>query len=148
DDGRWAACLNGNPHAQALAAEGYLRLPSESPQVKRIYYYDFDGQNPVWDSGLVNISAPLLGPHGYGAPRTVWCVLHAFAHGQVPTAAAASAVQAGSGCDAPAVDVAYLSGPLPVSPAAAISPGEAGRDVMFTVAERIRALAAAITGSA
>jgi hypothetical protein len=32
DIGTWAACLNGNPTAQALAAEGYLRLPEESPQ--------------------------------------------------------------------------------------------------------------------
>ena len=30
DDGTWSACLNGNPTAQALAAEGYLRLPEES----------------------------------------------------------------------------------------------------------------------
>ncbi|MBV9941013.1 MAG: hypothetical protein JO262_02700 [Solirubrobacterales bacterium] len=148
DDGTWAGCLNGNPNAQALAAEGYLRLPSESPQVQRVYYYDFDNQNPGWDSGLVNISAPLLGPHGEGAPRTVWCVLHGFAQDHLPADAAASAMQAGAGCAAPAADVAYLSDPLPVIAAATLSPGQVGRDMMLTVAERIRALAAAITGSA
>ena len=148
DDGTWAACLNGNPKAQALAAEGYLRLPSESSQVMRVYYYDFDDQNPGWDSGLVNVSAPLLGPHGDGTPRTAWCVLHAFAQGRPPAVAAGAALAAGSGCDSPAVDAAYLSNPLPVSAAAPIIAGEVGRDVMLAVTERIRALAAAITGSA
>ena len=75
------ACLNANPTAQALAAAGYLRLPGESSQVQRVYYYDFDGQNAGWDSGLVNISTPLLGPHGYGAPRTAWCVFENYRQG-------------------------------------------------------------------
>src|SRR6202043_1288513 len=118
DDGSWAGCLNGNPRAQARAAEGYLRLPSESAQVQRVYYYDFDGQNAGWDSGLVNLSPPLLGPHGSGTPRTAWCVLHNFAQGQSPTQAAVDAVRPGSTCDslqrgnAPVVDAAYLSDPL------------------------------------
>ena len=93
DDGSWAACLNGNPNAQALAAEGYLRLPDESDQVQRVYYYDFDGQNPGWDSGLVNLNPPLLGPHGYGTPRTAWCVLYAYSRGAEPAAAEADAVR-------------------------------------------------------
>jgi hypothetical protein len=135
--------LNGNPTAQALAAEGYLRLPGESPQVKRVYYYDFDGQNPGWDSGLINVSSPLLGPHGYGTPRTAWCVLHAFVLGDSPTAATGAALRPGTKCDAPAVDQAYLSDPLPASAAlATANPGEVGRDVMLSVAERVRALVA------
>jgi hypothetical protein len=150
DDGTWAACLNGNPMAQALAAEGYLRLPSESGQVQRVYYYDFDGQNPGWDSGLVNISAPLLGPGGYGTPRTAWCVLHNFVQGASPEAAASDALRPGSTCDAdqhgdaPVVDTAYLSDPLTTVPPAAETPGEIGRDVMLTVAERVRALGATL----
>ena len=150
DDGTWAACLNGNPMAQALAAEGYLRLPSESSQVERVYYYDFDGQNPGWDSGLVNLSPALLGPHGSGTPRTAWCVLHNFAQGQSATEAASDAVRPGSSCDAaqhgdaPVVDTAYLSDPLTTAAAAGESPGAVGRDVMLTVVERVRALAATL----
>jgi hypothetical protein len=155
DDGSWAACLNGNPTAQALAAEGYLRLPSESPQVKRVYYYDFDGQNPGWDSGLINTSAPLLGPRGYGVPRTAWCVLHSFAQGQSAVVAEDAAVRPGSTCNdenqgdpayAPIVDEAYLTDPLPVAPgqSAAATPAELDRDLMLTVAERVRALIAAL----
>lgn len=155
DDGTWAACLNGNPMAQALAAEGYLRLPSESSQVERVYYYDFDGQNPGWDSGLVNLSPALLGPHGSGTPRTAWCVLHNFAQGQGATEAASDAVRPGSSCDAlqhgdaPLVDTAYLSDPLTTAAAAGETPGAVGRDVMLTVVERVRALAAMLqAGSA
>ena len=81
DDGTWGACLNASPTAQSLAAAGYLRLPGESSQVQRVYYYDFDGQNAGWDSGLVNISTPLLGPHGYGVPRTAWCVFENYRQG-------------------------------------------------------------------
>lgn len=148
DDGTWAACLNGNPTAQSLAAEGYLRLPSESDQVQRVYYYDFDGQNAGWDSGLVNLSPPLLGPHGYGTPRTAWCVLHSFAQGQSPAQAASGAVQPGSTCDgaqqgdAAVIDTAYLSDPLTTAAPVGETPGEAVRDLMLTVAERVRALAA------
>jgi hypothetical protein len=149
DIGSWAACLNGNPTAQALAAEGYLRLPGESPQVQRVYYYDFDGENPGWDSGLVNLNPPLVGPHGYGVPRTTWCVLYAYAHGATPAAATADALRPGSRCDlaqrgdAPTVDVAYLSDPLSSATTAASTPGQAGRDLMLTVAERVRALVSA-----
>jgi hypothetical protein len=153
-DGAWSACLNGNPTAQALAAEGYLRLPSESAQVQRIYYYDFDGQNQGWDSGLVNVSPPLLGPRGYGTPRTVWCVLHSFAQGASPSAAESAAARPGSPCNdenpahagyAPVVDQAYLSDPLPIRPtppAPALSPGEVCRDAMLTIAERVREMVA------
>ncbi|HSC02351.1 MAG TPA: hypothetical protein VLC49_03500 [Solirubrobacteraceae bacterium] len=154
DIGTWAACLNGNPTAQGLAAVGYLRLPEESPQVQRVYYYDFAGQNPGWDSGLVNLSPPLVGPHGYGEPRTTWCVLYAYAHGATPTAATARSLRPGGSCDlaqhgnAPTVDVAYLSDPLtPATPAVA-TPGEVGRDLMLTVSERVRALASTLKGSA
>jgi hypothetical protein len=149
DDGSWAACLNGNPNAQALAARGYLTLPSESGQVKRVYYYDFDNQNPGWDSGLVNLSPPLLGPHRSGAPRTAWCVLHNFVAGDSPAQAASDAVRPGSACDtaqrgnAPVVDAAYLSDPLTTTPAGE-TPGQVGRDLMLTVAERVRALAATL----
>jgi hypothetical protein len=152
DIGSWAACLNGNPTAQALAAEGYLRLPGESSQVQRVYYYDFAGQNPGWDSGLVNLSPPLLGPHGYGEPRTTWCVLYAFARGAAPAAAAADALRPGSSCDlaqrgdAPTVDVAYLSDPLTPATPALLTPGQIGRDLMVTVAERVRALVATLKG--
>ena len=48
------------------------------------------------------------------------------------------------------VDQAYLSDPLSVNAAtatAAETPGEVGRDVMVTVAQQIRALAAALEGS-
>jgi hypothetical protein len=146
DVGSWSACLNGDPTAQALAAEGYLRLPDESAQVQRVYYYDFDGQNPGWDSGLVNLNAPMLGARGYGTPRTTWCVLYAFAHGAVPAAAAAAALRPGSSCDlaqhgdAPVVDVAYLSDPLSSVAPADATPGQVGQDLMLTVAERVRAL--------
>ncbi len=146
DVGTWAACLNGNPTAQALAAEGYLRLADESAQVQRVYYYDFDLQNPGWDSGLVNLSPSLRGPHGDGAPRTSWCVLYAYAHGAAPAAAAAAALRPGSSCDraqqgnAPAVDVAYLSDPLSSAATAPAAPGQVGRDLMLTVAERVRQL--------
>jgi hypothetical protein len=152
DDGTWAACLNGNPNAQALAAEGYLRLPDESPQVQRVYYYDFDGQNPGWDSGLINLSSPLLGAHGVGVPRTAWCVFHDYAGGASPAAAAGAAVRPGSSCDsaqggnAPVVDVAYLSDPLSARAAPAATPAQVARDVMLTVAERVRALVSATTG--
>jgi hypothetical protein len=148
DEGSWAACLNGNPMAQALAAEGYLRLPSESHQVQRVYYYDFDGQNAGWDSGLVSLSPPLLGPRGYGTPRTTWCVLHNFAQGQNPTEAASDVVRPDTTCDAAqygdaaVVDTAYLSDPLATAASAGETPGQVGRDVMVTVAERVRALAA------
>jgi hypothetical protein len=154
DVGTWAGCLNGNPTAQALAAEGYLRLPDESPQVQRVYYYDFAGQNLGWDSGLVNVNPPLLGPHGYGVPRTSWCVLYAYAHGATPAAATASALRPGSSCDlaqhgeAPTVDVAYLSDPLSPAGSAGATPGQLGRDLMLTVAERVGALVSTFTGSA
>jgi hypothetical protein len=154
DIGTWAACLNGNPTAQGLAAEGYLRLPDESPQVQRVYYYDFAGQNPGWDSGLVNLNPPLLGPRGSGEPRTTWCVLYAYARGATPAAATADALRPGASCDvaqrgnAPTVDVAYLSDPLTSATPSLLTPGEVGRDLMLTVADRIRALASALTGSA
>jgi hypothetical protein len=148
--------VNGNPTAQALAAEGYLRLGSESDQVQRVYYYDFDGQNPGWDSGLVNMSGPLLGPHGHGTPRTAWCVIHGFIQGASPAAAASAAMRPGPTCDgelrrdiadAPIVDQAYLSDPLPLAaPQAAetASLNQVGRDVILTVSERVRALVAAL----
>jgi hypothetical protein len=151
DDGSWAGCLNGNPNAQALAAEGYLRLGEESGQVQRVYYYDFDGQNPGWDSGLVNLSPSLPGQRGFGVPRTAWCVFDDYVRGDTPAAAGADAVGAGSRCvlqlqgGAPAaVDVAYLSDPLSGSVAPAVAPGAFGRAVALTVAERIRALIAAL----
>jgi hypothetical protein len=156
DDGSWAGCLNGNPLAQALAAEGYLRLPEESPQVKRVYYYDFDDQNQGWDSGLVNLSAPLLGQLGYGTPRTTWCVLRSFVLGASPRVAESDAVRPGGACDnedpveatyTPVVDAAYLSDPLPGKAGAALAaetPAELGRDVMLTVTERVRALMATL----
>jgi hypothetical protein len=152
DDGTWSACVNGNPAAQALAAEGYLRLPSESSQVQRVYYYDFDLQNPGWDSGLVNLSPPLLGAHAHGAPRTAWCVLHNFVLGASPEAAASAALRPGPSCDgrhggdttdAAVVDQAYLSDPLSVGPTQAAADAtltEVGRDVVLTVAEGVRAL--------
>jgi hypothetical protein len=149
DDGSWAGCLNGNPNAQALATEGYLRLPGESGQVRRVYYYDFDGQNPGWDSGLVNLSPSLPGQRGYGVPRTAWCVLDDHLHGDTPAAAAADAVRSGSRCDdlqggnPAAVDVAYLSDPLASSVPPAVTPGELGQAIALTVAQRIRALIAA-----
>ncbi len=156
DAGSWEGCLNGNPLAQALAAEGYLRLPDESPQVKRVYYYDFDDQNPGWDSGLVNVGPRLAGRDGYGTPRTTWCVLRGFALGESPSTAESRAVTPGGSCDdedprdanyEPVVDQAYLSDPLSVNAAtatAAETPGEVGHDVVLTVAQQIRALAAAL----
>jgi hypothetical protein len=151
-DGSWGACLDENPSAQALAAEGYLRLPDESDQVQRVYYYDFDGQNAGWDSGLVNLSTPLLGPHGYGVPRTAWCVFDNYLHGDTPETAAANAVRPGANCDslqggeAPVVDTAYLSGPPPAAVASIVTPGAAGHDVMLIVAEAVRALVSPFAG--
>jgi hypothetical protein len=157
DDGTWLACLDGNPTAQALAAEGYLNLPSESDQVQRVYYYDFNNQNPGWDSGLVNMSAPLLGPNDYGAPRTAWCVLRNFELGQSPATAAANALQPDSPCGdqnrgdakyAPVVDTAYFHTPLPASAnpppsqsgTTEATSGQVGAAVALTVAESVRTL--------
>jgi hypothetical protein len=150
DAGTWAACLNGNPAAQSLAAEGYLRLPGESDQVQRVYYYDFDGQNAGWDSGLVNLSPSLIGSHADGVPRTAWCVLDNFLHGAAPAAAAADAVRPGSSCDyaqggeAPPVDTAYLSEQLPAAVSAVATPSDIVRAVMLTVTERVQALASTL----
>ena len=148
DDGTWLACLNGNPTAQALAAEGYLRLPSESAQITRVYYYDFNDQNVGWDSGLVNMNAPLLGSSGYGTPRMTWCVLHNFVEGQVPATAEMNAVRPGSTCDdqnpadatyAPVVAQHWAPAP-PVPPAAAEAPAQVSREFVQTVAEGVRTL--------
>jgi hypothetical protein len=148
DDGTWKACLSGNPTAQALAAEGYLRLPSESPQITRVYYYDFDGQNGGWDSGLVNLNGPLLGANGYGAPRMSWCVLRNFAKGESPTAAEMNAVRPGSACNdqnpadaryAPVVAQHFVPAPSP--PAAATEPpAQVGHEFVLTVAEGVETL--------
>jgi hypothetical protein len=152
DDGTWLACLNGNPTAQALAAEGYLRLPSESPQIARVYYYDFNDQNLGWDSGLVNVNAPLLGAKGYGAPRMTWCVLRNFAEGQSPTAAEVNAIRPGSTCDdqnprdatyAPVVAQRFVPSPAP-PPVATEPPGQVGREFMLTVANGVQTLLGAL----
>jgi hypothetical protein len=148
DDGTWQACLNGNPTAQALAAEGYLRLPSESPQIARVYYYDFDGQNIGWDSGLVNLNGPLGGPNGYGAPRMSWCVLRNFAKGQSPATAEMNAVRSGSACnDQTPTDVAYAPVvaqhfvPAPSTPPAATEPpAQVGHEFVLAVAEGVETL--------
>ena len=148
DDGTWLACLNGNPTAQALAAEGYLRLPSESGQIARVYYYDFNGQNIGWDSGLVNINPGVTGSYGYGAPRTMWCVLHNFVEGQSPAEAEVNAARPGSACDdqnprdawyAPVVAQRFLAG-APEAPVGAEPPGQVGREFVLTVAEGVNAL--------
>lgn len=152
DDGTWLACLNGNPSAQALAAEGYLRLPSESAQITRLYYYDFDGQNAGWDSGLVNLNAPVLGSDGYGAPRMAWCVLRNFAEGQGLVAAETNAARPGSACDdqnrtdatyAPVVAQHFVPAPPP-APVTIEPPGEVGREFVLAVAERVQTLLGAL----
>jgi hypothetical protein len=152
DDGTWEACLNGNPTAQALAAEGYLRLPSESSQIMRIYYYDFNNQNVGWDSGLVNVNAPLLGSSGYGAPRMTWCVLHNFALGQAPATAEMNAVRPGSTCNnqnsaeptyAPVVAQHWVAAPPTAPPPpqdAADAPGQVGHEFVLSVAEGVQTL--------
>ncbi len=152
DDGSWQACLNGNPTAQALAAEGYLRLPSESPQISRVYYYDFDGQNSGWDSGLVNLNGPLLGSNGYGAPRMSWCVLHNFALGQSPATAEMNAVRPGSPCNdqnpadatyAPVVAEHFVAAPALAPPPpqdATEAPGQVGHEFALAVAEGVQTL--------
>jgi len=147
DDGTWLACLNGNPTAQALAAEGYLRLPSESPQITRVYYYDFNNQNVGWDSGLVNTNAAVLGANGYGAPRVTWCVLRNFAQGEGAATAAGDAVRPGSRCDdqnprdatyAPVVAQHFVAPAVP--PAAIESAADVQRDFVLTVAGRVQTL--------
>ncbi len=146
DDGTWLACLNGNPAAQALAAEGYLRLPSESSQITRVYYYDFNNQNVGWDSGLVNLNSGLAGASGYGTPRMAWCVLHNFAEGETPGVAEGNAVRPGSACDdqnphdatyAPFVAQHFIAGPSP-APVAVEPPGEVGREFVLSVAEGVQ----------
>ena len=148
DHGTWLACINGNPTAQALAAEGYLRLPSESRQITRAYYYDFGDQNVGWDSGLVNFTAPLLGASGYGAPRMTWCVLHNFAEGQDPTTAEMNAARPGSPCDdqnpadatfAPVVAQRFVVASSPPA-VAAEPPTQVGREIMLTVADEVKTL--------
>jgi hypothetical protein len=149
DGGTWLACLNGNPTAQALAAEGYLRLPSESAQIARVYYYDFNDQNAGWDSGLVNINGPLLGPSGYGTPRITWCVLHNFAEGEAPATAEVNAVAPRSTCNdqnpadptyAPVVAQHFAAAPPPPPPDATEPPARVGQDFMLTVADGIKTL--------
>jgi hypothetical protein len=149
DDGTWMACLNGNPSAQALAAEGYLRLPSESRQITRMYYYDFDGQNAGWDSGLVNLNAPVLGSDGFGAPRMTWCVLHNFAEGEDPVTAEVNAARPGSSCDdqnptdaryAPVVAQHFVPAPATPAPGTIEAPGEVGVEFVLAVAERVQSL--------
>jgi len=148
DDGIWQACLNGNPTAQALAAEGYLRLPSESPQIARVYYYDFDGQNIGWDSGLVNTNPTVLGSDGYGAPRMAWCVLRNFEEGQTPAQAEVNAARRGSTCNdqnprdalyAPVVAQRFVAG-APPAVADAEVPGQVGREFILAVAEGVKTL--------
>jgi hypothetical protein len=158
DDGTWQACLSGNPTAQALAAEGYLRLPSESPQITRVYYYDFDGQNVGWDSGLVNLNGPLLGSNGYGAPRMAWCVLRNFAEGETPAAAEMNAVRPGSACNdqnpadatyAPVVAQHFIAGPPAALPAPTEAPGQVGREFVLTVADGVKTvIGSLVPGSA
>jgi hypothetical protein len=152
DDGTWLACLNGNPTAQALAAEGYLRLPSESGQITRVYYYDFDDQNVGWDSGLVNVNAPLLGSSGYGTPRMAWCVLHNFVEGQDPAAAERNAVRPGSTCDdqnpadatyAPVVAQHFVAA-SPVAPDAVDPPGQVEHEFVLAVAQGVQTLLGAL----
>jgi hypothetical protein len=46
--------------------------------------------------------------------------------------------------DAPGVDAAYLSDPLTAGVTRAETPADVGRDVMLTVADRVRTLAAAL----
>jgi hypothetical protein len=152
DDGTWEGCLNGNPTAQALAAEGYLRLPSESPQIDRVYYYDFDDQNVGWDSGLVNVNAPLLASSGNGAPRMTWCVLHNFALGQAPATAEMNAVRPGSACNdqrpadatyAPVVAQHWSDAPAttpPPPPDATDEPAQVGHEFALAVAEGVQTL--------
>ena len=146
DDGTWQACISGNPTAQALAAEGYLRLPSESPQITRVYYYNFDQADAGWDSGLMNLNGALLGTNGYGAPRMAWCVLHNFAEGENPAAAEMNAVRAGSACNdqnpadptyAPVVAQHFIASPAP-APVAAEPPGDVGREFVLAVAEGVK----------
>jgi hypothetical protein len=147
DDGTWLACLNGNPTAQALAAEGYLRLPSESPQIARVYYYDFNNQNVGWDSGLVNTNAPLLGANGYGAPRASWCVLRNFVRGELPATAARDAVSPGSRCYdqnpsdatyAPVVAQHFVAQGVPAAPTESAT--DVQRDFVLTVAGKLQTL--------
>jgi hypothetical protein len=147
DDGTWLACLNGNPTAQALAAEGYLQLPSESPQIARVYYYDFNNQNVGWDSGLVNTNAPQLGANGYGAPRASWCVLRSFVQGEDPATAANDAVSPGSRCYdqnprdatyAPVVAQHFVAQAVPAATTA--SAADVQRDFVLTVAARLQTL--------
>jgi hypothetical protein len=148
DSGTWLACLNGNPTAQALAAEGYLRLPSESSQITRVYYYDFNDQNVGWDSGLVNLNGPLLGSSGYGTPRITWCVLHNFAAGEAPATAELNAVRSGSTCNdqnpadptyAPVVAQHFVVGSSPLADRTE-QPAQVSHEFVLTVAEGVRAL--------
>ena len=152
DEGTWLACLNGKPAAQALAAEGYLRLPSESNQITRVYYYDFGDQNLGWDSGLVNFNSGVLGADGYGAPRMAWCVLKNFAEGQPAAEAEVNAATPGSACDdqnprdaqyAPVVAQRFIAG-APPPPAVAEPPDQVDRDVMLTVADGVKSLLGAL----
>ena len=154
DDGSWEACLNGNPLAQALAAEGYLRLPYESPQVTHVFYYDFDDQNPGWDSGFSTSAAAFA-----RAAR----IRHA-AHDLVRAARLRLGQERHRrrgamrwSRTAPATTrtrptpptrrlwIRHTGAPPPVNASAVIAaapPGEVGHEVMLTVADQIRALAA------
>jgi len=150
EDGTWTACMTGNPTAQALAAEGYLRLPSESSQIARVYYYDFDGQNGGWDSGLVNLDGPLLGANGYGTPRISWCVLHNFVEGQTPSAAEMNAARPGSTCNdqnpadvayAPVVAQHFVAAPSPPPGLGPTEPpAQVGHEFVLAVAEGVETL--------
>ena len=87
------------PDRAGARGRGVPAAPERVSQIARVYYYDFNNQNIGWDSGLVNLNAPVLGSSGYGAPRTAWCVLHNFAQGESPVTAEMNAARPGSPCD-------------------------------------------------
>jgi hypothetical protein len=101
----------------------------------------------------VNLNGPLLGPSGYGTPRTTWCVLHNFADGEAPATAEMNAVAPGSTCNdqnpadatyAPVVAQHFVAAPPPAPPPPPPDPTEppaqVGHDFMLTVAAGIKTL--------
>ncbi len=96
NDAMYGPSVDGNPVAQANAAQGFKNLANApgqaySGQVSRIYWYEFqtygDGASvgsDTWDSALLGLTHSGWIEDGSGVPRASYCVL---AYGDPPSRA-------------------------------------------------------------
>lgn len=78
----YGAHLNGNPTAQANAAQGFKNILNVSSQIKQVYWYDFEAVgdgvsngSDNFDSALLGIDSPTFIEAGSnGIPRADYCV--------------------------------------------------------------------------